>query len=648
MGAADGAPVEGMSKVRHPALLEAVLRFQANARSELLPTDGPVKIRNDDSASMPGEDQIADALEDDLNHYLTAVATEYYPDTDRMLLMLGFGGTGFKKVYFCPLRNRPVSESVDADDLIVSNAATDLKNARRVTHRVFMNPNTVRRLQILDVYRDISLSDPLAPQLDGIKKEIASQQGVDPEKSNPLDRDREIYEVYCDLDIPGYEHKKDGSPTGLEIPYRVTIDVSSRNILSIVRNYDEETKELPEKRVTFVKFPFVPGMGFYDIGLLHILGNTTNAMTAAWRELLDMGMFANFPGFLIAKAGTRQNTNIFRVPPGGGAPVDTQGAPIRDAVMPLPYEAQAMAPLMNLVGAMEANAQRLGGTAEQQVGEGRADVPVGTILALIEQQAKVLNSVHKRLHAAQAEEFKLLIECFREHPESFIQTSGKRGRSVVTWDVQTFLKALNDYELVPQAGPNTASHTQRLMKTMALAQAAQSNPQLFNVIEVQKAALHAMGWANPEQFINASPMPDPKTIDAQTKAKTEQVKGQAAMTTANARMIEAHSKAQQPPPDAQQPQAPEPPDPVEVEKLKLQQQEMVDDRQRDVLEAENRERDRESNERQAAVQLLLGLLKDPNGVEFLRKNGLLPQNFVEQLESNEPPIAGLGGADAQS
>ena len=170
-GAADGAPVEGMSKVRHPLLLEAVLRFQANARSELLPTDGPVKIRNDSNGSTPDQDEIANALEKDLNHYLTATASEYYPDTDRMLFMLGFGGTSFKKIYFCPLRNRPVSESVDADDLIVNNAATDLQNAKRITHRVFMRPSTVKRLQILGVYRDIDFSIPNMANPDAVKLE---------------------------------------------------------------------------------------------------------------------------------------------------------------------------------------------------------------------------------------------------------------------------------------------------------------------------------------------------------------------------------------------------------------------------------------------------------------------------------------------
>ena len=194
-GAADGAPVEGMSRVRHPLLLEAVLRFQANARSELLPTDGPVKIREDNNNATDATDELANDLENDLNHYLTSTAREYYPDTDRMLLMLGFGGTAFKKVYFCPLRNRPVSESIDADDLIVNNSATDLYNATRITHRIYMRPSTVKRMQIIGAYRDVDLSNAKQIKLDAAQREKRAQQGISENGSdNPEDRDREIYE----------------------------------------------------------------------------------------------------------------------------------------------------------------------------------------------------------------------------------------------------------------------------------------------------------------------------------------------------------------------------------------------------------------------------------------------------------------------
>ena len=532
-GASDGAPVEGMSKIRHPMMLEACLRFQANARSELLPTDGPVKIRNDSNGSTLQLDQMADALEKDLNHYLTSTATEYYPDTDRMLLMLGFGGSAFKKVYFCPLRNRPVSESVDAEDLIVNNAATDLNNAKRITHRIMMQQATVRRMQILGVYRDLDLSVPRSVSFDAAKREKASQEGVTLEAQNPDDRDREIYECYCDLDIVGFEHRYKGKDSGLPIPYRVTIDVSSREILSIVRNYDEDTKELPEKRTNFVHYVFVPGFGFYGIGLLHIMGNTTNAVTAGWREMLDAGMFANFPGFLMADTGARQNTNIFRVPPGGGALVKTNGMKISDAIMPLPYKEPGMA-MMNLITNMAETGQRLGGTAEVAVGEGKADAPVGTTLALIDQATKILNSVHKRMHAAQAQEFQLLVDCFREHPDSFWQ---RNRRPAYQWDEQTFLSALDSADLVPQADPNTASHTQRIMKVTALKQLQASNPALYDPIAIDLAALKALGWSNPEQFMappEAAGKPPPELMERQAKVQNDAKRADAAMLNAQA------------------------------------------------------------------------------------------------------------------
>ena len=541
-GATDGAPVEGMSKVRHPLLLEAVLRFQANARSELLPTDGPVKVRNDAVASPIEQEQLGEALEKDLNHYLTAVASEYYPDTDRMLLMLGFGGTAFKKVYFCPLRNRPVSETVDADDLIVNNAATDLQNAKRVTHRVMMRPSTVKRLQILGVYKDIELSTPKPQDLDPVQREKNSQQGISEGTLNPEDRDREIYECYCELDIGGFEHKYKGRETGLEIPYRVTIDVSTKEILSIARNYDEDTAELPEARQNFVKYTFVPGMGFYDIGLLHILGNTTNALTAAWREMLDAGMYANFPGFLVADTGARQNTNIFRVPPGGGALVKTNGMPISQAIMPLPYK-DVGGGLMNLTDNMAQTGMRVGGTSEMQVGEGRADAPVGTTLAMIEQATKILNAVHKRMHSAQAEEFQLLVRTFKENPESFWQ---KKNKPSYPWSEQTFLQALNDCELVPQADPNTASHTQRLMKVMALKQLQSASPGMYDPIAIDTAALKAIGWSNPEQFLapqSAQQNPPPELIEKQAKAKADGMKAEATMLDAQTRAQSAQMKS---------------------------------------------------------------------------------------------------------
>lgn len=595
--------VVGQSRVRHPLLLEAVLRFQANARSEMLPVDGPVKIRDDNNESNIEQTQLADALEKDLNHYLTSTASEYYPDTDRMLLMLGFGGTAFKKIYMCPIRNRPVSESVDADDLIVNNSATDLANALRVTHQISMRASTVKRMQILGVYRDIDLADPMAKEKnasDEVKKNI---EGIAQSESNPDDNSRQIYEIYCELDVKGFEHKHKGKHSGLTIPYRVTIDVSSRQILSIVRNYDEDTKEFPEAREAFVQYTFIPGLGFLGIGLVHILGNTTNAITAAWREMLDAGMFASFPGFLYSDTSGRQDSTIFRVPPGGGVKIHTGTMPISQAVMPLPYK-DPSAGLMALVKDMAETGQRIGGTSELQVGEGRADAPVGTTLAMVEQATKLLNSVHKRMHAAQAREFQLLARCFKENPESFWQRNRKPARK---WDEATFLKALEVADLVPQADPNTSSHSQRIMKIMALKQLQSGNPGMYDPIAIDKAALKAIGWSNPEQFM-APPEAQGKTPPEITKgieelkikhqdadAKTALTKAQVDKLVAETAEIQKNGGlgGNEPPPV----------DPMKEKELEFKNKQLAFQAERAKMDDDSRDADRAADEKIAQMEL---------------------------------------------
>ena len=630
-GTADGAPVEGMSRIRHPLLLESVLRFQANARAELLPTDGPVKVRVDSNQDGPEMDQQAEYLERDFNHYLTAVAKEYYPDTDKMLFMLGFGGSAFKKVYYCPLRNRPVSETVDADDLIVNNEATDLSNARRITHRISMRPSVVKRMQIIGAYRDVDLGQTKQKELDAVQKEKNAIQGLQDDINVAEDRDREIYECYCELDIPGYEHEIDGEPSGLEVPYRVTIDVSSKQILNIVRNYDEEDQELPEANTHFVKYDFVPGLKFYGMGLLHILVNTTNGLTAVWRELLDAGMYSNFPGFLYAKTSGRQNSNIFRVPPGGGAQIDTAGMPIQQAVMPLPYKEPSGA-LAAFAETISQYGQRLGGTAEMQVGEGKAEAPVGTMLAMIEQAQKLLNSVHKRMHAAQADEFQLLAQCFREHPESFWQ---RNKRPANKWSEKTFLDALDNYELVPQADPNTASHIQRVMKVTALVQMAQTAPTLYNLDAVNREALLTLGWSNANSLLR-DPVNNPTPPDPQAQAA--QMAGQAAMITAQSKMMEAQTKVAETQKKMGGGQGMSPEEQVKMAEI---QQKNIDAQ----LDATNRKRDRESRERLAAVKLAEEMAANPAGLGIVRQ--ILDPGMLQRLEGNEQPMTPTPGGVIQ-
>lgn len=518
--------VVGQSTVRHPLLLESTIGFQANAQGELLPSGGPVKV--EDKTDENGEtDQEATALEDGLNYYLTVAAPEYYPDTDRLLFYVGFGGCGIKKVYNCPIRLRPVSESVQIEDFIVSNAATDMKNAR-CTHVIHMTQSTMKRMQLAGAYRDIPLPIPNWNEPNTVDKQKADTQGVDNSNQQPEDREFTVYEVYCELDLKGFEHKEKGVATGLRLPYRVALDKDSQKVLAIHRNWaKDDERKLP--KLPFVKYSFIPGLGFYDLGLIHVVGNTTNALTAAWREMLDAGMFANFPGFLYAKLGGRQNTNEMRVPPGGGVGFDTHGKPISDVVMKLPYSTPD-AGFTAFIKDIGDTGARVGGTAQVQVADGRQDAPVGTTLALIEQATKPMAAVHKRLHRAQAEEFQLLKECFREDPKSFLRAVKRKGNK--QWDEASFIAALEDAAVVPQADPNTPSHLHRLMKAMGVKQLASASPTLYDMKAVDEYVMQQAGVSNPDRFFakqqnGAAPPPDPKVIAQQLKNQGEQQKDQA-------------------------------------------------------------------------------------------------------------------------
>lgn len=526
-----GGAMEGMSTVRNPLLLEAVLRFQANARGELLPSGGPVKVKNEGSTSL-GIDADANALEQDMNAYLTTTATEYYPDTDKMLFAVGFGGCGFKKVFHCPLDRRPKSESVDAKDLIVPTNATHLRSASRITHQIEMAANTLKRMQLLGVYRDVELSQPMATPSNAVDAKIAATSGQAPNTTRPEDQDYTLYECYCYLDLPGYEDTDDeGYATGLKLPYKVTIEKTSKHILEIRRNWKAGDETKTARRV-FVKYPFVPGLGFYDIGLLNILGNATTALTASWRIVLDSGMFSSFPGFLYSKQGVgRQLTNEFRVAPGSGVGLDVGNQPIGNAVMPLPYK-DTGGTFAAFMESVQQTMQRVGGTAETNVGEGRADAPVGTAVALIEQAKVIMDAVHKRLHAAQAEEFQLLKALFQEDPEAFWRHNKSPK---FPQDKQRLLEALENNELVPVADPNIPSSMHRHAKLAALLQMVQSYPQLFDIPTVLQIVLRDMKFDNPQELLAKGPAPgpppDPKLQIQQMKSQSDIQKLQAQAVT---------------------------------------------------------------------------------------------------------------------
>ena len=612
------APVDGQSVVRDPILLEASLRFQANAQGEMLPASGPVKtISYGGSAEI---DSLADALERDLNYYLTSVATEYYPDTRRMFFWTGFSGMAFKKVYRCPLRRRPVSESVDASDLIVSDTITDLRNASRITHQITMRQSVMKRMMIAGAYRSIDLTPP-TPTSNALKDKVASIQGVAPHSERPQDQPYTVLECYCELDLEGFEHKdKTGEETGLPLPYIVTIDRDSRKVLQIRRNWKVDDEDYIAK-IPFVAYGYAPSFGFYNLGLLHILGNITNALTALTREAIDAGMFANFPGFLYAKTSARQMSNEFRIPPGGGMGIETNGMPIGQTVMPLPYKAVDPAHVA-LIAQIRDMGQRLGGTADTPVGEGKQDAPVGTTLAMIEQATKIEGAVHKALHAAQAEEFRLLCDLFREDPEALWRGNRRPALGQGEERIARFRAALESAEIVPAADPNVPSHMHRVMKATAIKQLAMANPQMYNQVAVDSRILAMLNVDRPEQLF-MQPQPEAPAQPDPNKVVELQVKADIAEKDRKAKIVLAEMDAEQRQKDREVKQ--------NVEVLKVA-----------AAVVANPEGDQAGDEQLQQMGSMLSPIRrpPPASPEFLRPSAATP--LMPRPAPMRPPMPGLG------
>jgi hypothetical protein len=524
-----GAPLSGMSTAKDPSLLEAVIRGQANAIGEFLPAEGPAKIED---IGDQDQDELAQLLEKDFNYYMTDVATEYYTDTKQMFAWVYFGGSGFKKAYHCPLRKRPVSESVDAKDLVVSNAATDLMNADRVTHIIEMRKSEFKRMAVAGFYMDdVATTAPTMRERNRLEQKLESIEGVRADSTRPEDQPYTIYECRCECEfefdrfVPRKFKKHD-----VPLPYSVSIEKDSRRIVAIYRDWKQEDEECNRRR-TFVKFSYIDWMGFYGIGLLHIIGNLTMALTAMLRIAIDNGMFSNFPGGLAAKLpGQKQGSNELIAGPGQYVGIDMQGLDdIRKVVMQMPYTDIKQGFLV-LIEKVREFVKSVGGSADLPVGEGRADIPVGTILAMIEQATKVESAVHKGMHRATAEEFELIIDLLREDPAALFryQKKAKRRGGTSTWDEAKVLQALNDYDLVPRSDPNTPSHLHRIMKAAALWQMAQSAPGVFNLVQIATQILEILGFKDTQKYLAP-----PQTAPAQPSP--EQI-------TANAKMIEAQTK----------------------------------------------------------------------------------------------------------
>jgi hypothetical protein len=567
-----------VSKVHNGLLLESVARSWANARAELLPAGGPVKVRDDeptdaeeggdpnlgggiagpassppDNATAPGitgaqgptpplaagqqppgvmgkkrtRNQLADALEKDMNHYLTVVDREYYPDTSRMLFSRALLGCQFKKVYRCPLARRPVSRWVKGTDLIISNDASHLAGAGRVTERIPTRQAIVRRLQMSGHWRDVPLVKPTY-RPSATDEAIAAVEGVKATQELPADHLHTIYECYTECDEGILEEDENGEVPGFPLPYRVAIDLDSRQVLEIRRNWKKGDEQYQARR-RYVKFPFMPGLGFYDYGYIHLIGNPQRALTAMERLGIDAEMFASFPGGVIGKqASTKTQTVQFRVAPGEFAVVDTGGEPISDVVHEWPYK--GMSPgLLPLAQWVEQNARRLAGTLDIPVGEGRVgNVPVGTMMAFIEAVSRVPSAIHKDDHIAQQEEFELLKELFVEEPQALWKFAKRPTRK---WQIA---EEIGDQELVPSADPNVPSQAHRVMQASALVQYCETplgmatiNPMWASEIVIRTLGFPITDQTWKPQDPNAGP-PDLKGMAAMLKVQTDQQKNQIA------------------------------------------------------------------------------------------------------------------------
>lgn len=541
--ASSEATAEGtVSKTYDPTLLEAVINYQCTTSAEMLPSAGPVKVKDYSKDITPDRLRLADDLENDMNYYLTSVRKEYYPDTRRMLFAQGFCGNGFKKIYRCPIRKAPVSDYVSMQDFIVSNDAVSLANCGRMTHKVAMRPSVMKRMMIAGVYRDVDLVHP-HEQPTTTERKIKKIEGIMPQPRYEDER-HTVYESYIEADLSEYGFDEKGAPEGLPLPYRVTIDKDSREILEIRRNWDEDDTDYMPK-IRFVHFGFIPGLGFYHYGFIHILGNTARALTALGRQLLDAGQFANFPGLLSSDIGGRQESTQIRVNPGGMKTIKTGGMKITDVVMALPYKEPSQV-LMTLAKNISDNARRLAMTAQVQVGEGRADVPVGTMMALIEQATKPMAALHKQNHSSQQEEFEKLKELFAEDPTALSRYAKNPRRK---WEeAQEF----NDLDLVPVSDPNVPSHVHRVMMATALSQLINIFPELNRqwALEIILATLGyptqgAIQPPPPPPQPPPPPPPDPsKMAMVQVKQKQEQREAATALMETQARESEQQMEDQ--------------------------------------------------------------------------------------------------------
>jgi len=490
-------PFRNSSGATHPVLAEAVTQFQSQAYKELLPADGPVRTQIMGKITPQRQDQ-ASRVKDFMNYQVMDVMKEYESEFDQMLFYLPLTGSTFKKVYYDSLLQRAVSKFIPADDLIVPYSATSLEDADAIIHVIKVTANELKKQQVNGFYKDIDLGEPPLKE-DEVDKKQREIQGIRVSKQDDV---YTLLECHTYLDIEGFEDTSaDGEQTGIKLPYVVTIEESSGDVLSIRRNY-QPNDPLKNKINYFVHFKFLPGLGFYGFGLIHMIGGLSRTATTALRQLLDAGTLANLPaGFKMR--GIRVRDDAQPLQPGEFRDVDAPGGNLKDAFMMLPFKEPSQT-LLQLMGIVVQAGQRFAGIADMQVGDGNQQAAVGTTVALLERGSRVMSAIHKRLYAALKQEFTLLANVFKTYlPPVY-------PYDVIGGERQIKLSDFNDnVSIIPVADPNIFSQTQRITLAQTEMQMAMSNPQIHNMREIYKSMYMALGVKDIDVILPPPQQPQP-------------------------------------------------------------------------------------------------------------------------------------------
>ena len=491
-------PFRGASGVNHPVLAEAVTQFQAQAYKELLPADGPVRAQILGDVSNEKQDQ-ATRVKDFMNYQIMDQMPEYEPEFDQMLFYLPLSGSTFKKIYYDDLLGRAVSKFVQADDLVVPYSANSIEDAEAIVHVLRMSENEIRKQQVSGFYKDIEIGEPPVTE-NQLKDAERRLEGIS--KDGNQEDQYTLLEMHTDLDLEGFEDMgEDGEPTGIKLPYIVTILESTNEILSIRRNYTEEDP-LKTKIKYFVQYKFLPGTGFYGFGLIHMIGGLTRTATSALRQLLDAGTLANLPAGFKTR-GIRIRDDAQPLQPGEFRDVDAPGGNIKDQFMQLPFKGPDQT-LLQLMGVVVNAGQRFASIADSQVGDMNQQAAVGTTVALLERGSRVMSAIHKRLYVGLKHEFKLLAEVFKTYlPPEYPYDVPGASRNVKVADFD------DKIDVLPVADPNIFSQTQRISMAQMELQLAQSNPQMHDLYQAYRQMYEAVGVKNINAILPPPQQPTP-------------------------------------------------------------------------------------------------------------------------------------------